>query len=362
MKHFFISIFIIIFCFFQHAFASDVSDILLNSKDKIINSLPNEYERIISDISPSNINDISTHINKLLKTVDTNRFIISSLKTLSKIMVVAIFSGVFMGFQKKSEIQIVTIASSLSIAGILFSDINGMLSLCTKTLEQTSIFSNTMLPIMAGAITLSGSPITASTTQTITMFALNFIIKFINNVLVPFICAYIAIITVNSTLANNILDSLGDFVKWLTTGSLKLILTIFIAYLSISGAISGSVDSVALKTAKFAVSGSVPVVGGIISDATESMLAGMVTIKNSLGIIGMFGVAAICIIPFFQVGINYIIFKAGTAAFSPICTPQVKKLLTEIGESFGLMLGMIGTCSSILFFELVFSILMVKPI
>lgn len=129
--------------------------------------------------------------------------------------------------------------------------------------------------------------------------------------LVPAVCAYIAIITVNAALGNDILGGLATFIKWLTTGSLKLILTVFIAYLSISGAIGGSVDAVTLKAAKFAVSGSVPVVGGIISDATESMLAGMAAIKNTVGILGMLGVAAICIAPFLQVGINYLLFKAG---------------------------------------------------
>lgn len=352
-----ISSIILICIFFQISFAFDYSNILTDFKSEILDSLPNNSAHIISQTD-----DIETCLQELLNGINTKSFITSSIRSLSKMLIVIMLGGICAGFQKNSDLPVVTIATALAMTSVLFSDLQGILFLCTQTLEQISVFSNTMLPVMAGAITLSGAPITASATQSITMLALSLIIDFISSVLVPAICAYIAIITVNAALSHDLLDNLGQFIKWITTGSLKLILTIFIAYLSISGAISGSVDAVALKTAKFAVSGSVPVVGGIISDATESMLAGMVTIKNSLGIIGLLGVVAICIIPFLQVGINYLIFKAGTAAFSPICSPPIRKLMTGIGDSLGLMLGMLGTCSAILFFELVFSILMVNPL
>ena len=92
------------------------------------------------------------------------------------------------------------------------------------------------------------------------------------------------------------------------------------------------------------------------------MLAGMSVIKNSIGIFGMLGVAAICIVPFLQVGINYLLFKAGTAVLSPLCSSPLEKLMAGLSDSLGLMLGMLGTCSAVIFFELVFSIAMVKPI
>lgn len=348
---------VFIFIFFEFAFALDSSTVLSDSKSQILDALPNETANLIENTS-----NIEDGLQNLITGIDTKKFLTSAFRSLSKILIVIMLSGICGSFQKNFDLPVVTMATSLAMTSVLFSDLHGMLSLCTQTLEQTAVFSNTMLPVMAGAITLSGAPITASATQSITMLALSLITEFISSVLVPAICAYISIITVNAALSHDLLDNLAQFIKWITTSSLKLILTVFIAYLSISGAISGSVDAVAVKTAKFAVSGSVPVVGGIISDATESMLAGMVTVKNSLGIIGMLGVTAICIIPFLQVGINYLVFKAGTAAFSPICSQPIRKLMTGIGDSLGLMLGMLGTCSAILFFELVFSILMVKPI
>lgn len=304
-------------------------------------------------------------LTSLLQQADHQHIFLSAARSLTKMLLVAVLIGALNGFHALAggmEIPVTAIAGALAMTGILFQDLRGMLALCTQTLEQTALFSTALLPVMAGAITLSGAPGAASATQTVTLFALNLLIRFVNAVLVPAVCAYIALITINAALDGDLLGGLAGFVKWLATGSLKLMLTLFIAYLSISGAVGGSVDAMTLKTAKFAVSGSVPVVGGIISDAAESMLAGMSTVKNTIGLFGMLGVAAICLLPFLQVGVNYLFFKAGSAVLSPLTSPSLGKLMNGLSDSFGLMLGMLGTCSAMLFFEFVFSILMVKPL
>ena len=92
------------------------------------------------------------------------------------------------------------------------------------------------------------------------------------------------------------------------------------------------------------------------------MLAGAVLIRNTLGIFGMLRIVAICLLPFLRVGCNYLLFKAGGAVLTPVCGGALAGLVTGLSDSMGLMLGMLGTCSAILFFELVFSVMMVNPI
>jgi stage III sporulation protein AE len=47
----------------------------------------------------------------------------------------------------------------------------------------------------------------------------------------------------------------------------------FVGYLTVSGVIAGSADAVAIKAAKSRRLRMVPVVGGILSDAAETVLA-----------------------------------------------------------------------------------------
>ncbi len=290
----------------------------------------------------------------------------AALRSLLRVMIILILVACVSGFQALSAGEsasiAVSLAGALGVSTVLMADVNGLFALCTQTLEQVSVFSKSMLPIMAAAISLAGAPTTAAILQTATMMSFDLVVRFVSAVLVPAVGAYIAIITVNAALGNDMLMRMAGFVKWLVTSSMKLIMTLFIAYITVSGSLGGSADGVTLKAAKMAVSGAVPVVGGIISDATETMLSGALLLKNTVGVFGMLCIAAICIVPFLKVGINYLLFKAGTAVLSPICNNSLIQLVGGIGDSFGLLLGMLGTCSAILFFELVFSVAMVKPI
>lgn len=118
----------------------------------------------------------------------------------------------------------------------------------------------------------------------------------------------------------------------------------------------------ALKTAKFAVSGAVPVVGGVISDAAETVLSGASLLRGSVGVFGMLCVTAICLVPFLRAGASYLLYKAGAALLSPLCSSSLRALLESIGTGYGLLLGMLSACCMIFYLELVYVIAMVKPI
>lgn len=334
--------------------------------DTLPQALPGDAREMLQGIDVSSAADLDAAVLQLLNNLSSKSSSIfsSALRSLTKILLVAVLIGCLSGLQNASggAMRVAQMAGALGMTGVLFSDLTGMMELCVHTLEDISVFARTLLPVMAAGISMSGAPTTATMMQGVTLFGLGLLIRFITGVLVPAVSAYIAIITVNAALGDDVLGGLAAFVKWATTGSLKLIMTFFIAYLSLSGTTGGSVDALAVKTAKFAVSGSVPVVGGIISDAAESMLAGAVVIKNAIGVFGMLCVAGICIIPFLKVGINYLLFKAGAALLSPVCGSALSKLLSGLSDSFGLLLGMLGTCCAVLFFELLLSIAMVRPI
>ena len=99
---------------------------------------------------------------------------------------------------------------------------------------------------------------------------------------------------------------------------------------------------------KSAISTAVPVVGGIISDATESVLAGAGLIKSSVGIFGMLGVLAICLTPFLHLAVQFLMYKLAAMLASAIGSESLIGLIDAIGSAFGLILGMVGACALLL--------------
>ena len=65
-------------------------------------------------------------------------------------------------------------------------------------------------------------------------------------------------------------EGLKKVVTWILTTALLL----FTVYLSVVRIVSGSADGATVKVAKAAISGVVPVVGGILSEVSETVMAG----------------------------------------------------------------------------------------
>jgi stage III sporulation protein AE len=162
----------------------------------------------------------------------------------------------------------------------------------------------------------------------------------ISVLLIPMIYVYLALSTAAAATGEKMLDSLGDFVQWLTSWSLKIILYVFTGYMSITGVVSGSVDATALKAAKLTMSGFVPVVGGILSDASDAVILGAGVMKNSVGVAGLIALIAIWIAPFLKIGTMYLCLKVTAALCEAFEVPKVNGLLKRYSTAMGLLLGM----------------------
>ena len=145
------------------------------------------------------------------------------------------------------------------------------------------------------------------------------------------------------------------------TWILTTALLVFTVYLSVVRIISGSADGAAVKVAKAAISGVVPVVGGIIADASETVLAGAGMLKNTIGVFGMLAILAACAYPFLQLGVQYLLYKGTAYLASVVGAPGLCKLIDGLGGAFGLILGMTGSCALLLLISVLASVGAVMP-
>lgn len=323
-------------------------------------ALDGESQALLDGLSDGK--DLTQTVSQLLRRTHTEQqgAITEAVGALTGAAVILLLCGCAESFSKTSRISplILQLAGALGLTAAVYQTLTGLTSLCRETTEQIQIFSKSMLPVMTTAISLTGAPASAALVYSGTMFALDFCVSLVTGVYIPAVSAYVAIVTVDTAVGNDMLTRLAACIKWLIVSSLKLLLTLFFFYITISGSVSHGMDAGTVKAAKFALNSSVPLVGSILSGATDSVLAGAVILKNSLGVFGMLCVCAICLVPFLRIGVNYLVFKIGAAVLSPICPKSLGGLVDGIADSMGMILGMLGSCSAILFFELVYSVVM----
>lgn len=257
------------------------------------------------------------------------------------------------GLGGKSGIDPAAVVGALAVAAIAVGDVNTLVGLGKGAMEEMDGFSKVLLPTTAAAVAASGAPTQAAARQAATMLFSDVLLTMMDRLLVPLIYAYTAAATAWAAVGNEGLKRMADLLKRLSAWILSGLLMAFVTYLTVSGVIAGNADALALKAAKLTISGMVPVVGGILSDAAGTVLAGAGILKNAVGVFGMVVILSMCVIPFLQLGVHYLLYKLTAVLTATVSSSRTAGLIDCIGGAFGLVLGMTGAGAFLLLVSLV---------
>ncbi len=238
---------------------------------------------------------------------------------------------------------VVELAATLAVALVLLQQSLSMIRLGADTVTQLSEYGRLLWPVLTAAMAAQGGVTTATALYAATAAFDTLLGSLIAHVLIPMVYMYLVLATAGCATGVDRLKKLRDFMKWLATWLLKTLLYIFTGYIGITGVVSGSTDAAALKAAKLAMSGMVPVVGGILSDASEAVLVGAGVMKNAAGIYGLLAVAAVWVTPFVRIGVQYLMLKLTAALCAGFEGKRPGELIESFSGAMGLLLGMTGT-------------------
>ncbi len=257
--------------------------------------------------------------------------------------------------------QYVSITGTLWITAVSAGNLNALIGLGQQTIVDLSQLSKALLPVLAAAEAASGGVTAASARQVAAVFFSDILLTAIERVLLPAVYLYIGTAAAGAVLEGELMERVGSLLKKLIGWALGGLLTLFTAFLTISGAVAGTADAQAVKVAKAAVSAAVPVVGGILSEAAESMLAGAGLLRGLLGAFGALAVLSFCLVPFLRLGGQYLLYQCASLAAAAAGPKKLTGLLTALGDAFGLVLAMTAASALLLLISLVSSLTAVVP-
>ena len=262
--------------------------------------------------------------------------------TCTGMIAVVLLSSILNEFPGSSK-KTMRLITAVVLGTLFLGQANTMIRLCSDTVQKLSDYGKLLLPVMTAAMAAQGGASSATALYAGTAVFDSLLSMAISNLLVPLAYLFLALSIANSATGDELLKKIRDFIKWLMSWGLKTVLYIFTGYLSITGVITGTADAAALKAAKLTISGVVPVVGGILSDASEAVVVSAGVMKNAVGIYGLLAVAAIWITPFLQIGVQYLMLKLTAAVCGVFGVKHASELIDDFSGQMGLLLGMIGT-------------------
>lgn len=247
-------------------------------------------------------------------------------------------AGIFPGSNK----PLVRLITTVAVACLLFGGSRTLIAAAADAVRQISEYGKLLLPVLTAAMAAQGGVTGSAALYGGTALFDALLGALISGILVPMIYVYLVLAVANGAIGEELLGKLRDFVKWLISWCLKTILYVFTGYMGITGVISGTADQAAVKAAKLTISGAIPVVGGILSDASEAVLVSAGLVKSAVGVYGVIAFVAIAIGPFLRIGVQYLLLKLTAAVGGVLADKSTAALIGDFSTAMGLLLAMTG--------------------
>lgn len=239
-------------------------------------------------------------------------------------------------------------AGALWITARSAGDLSALIGLGRETIAELSLLGKALLPALAASEAASGGVAAASVRQVAAVFFASVLLSVMERFLIPAVYLYIGTAAAGAVIEGDALERIGELLKkavgWTLSGSLFL----FVTYLTVSGAIAGAADARAVGLAKSVVSAAVPVVGGILAEAAESVLAGAGLLHGMVGAAGTLALLGVCLTPFLHLGCQYLFYQAASLVSAAAGPKKLTRLISMLGDAFALMLAMVGASAMVL--------------
>lgn len=302
-----------------------------------------------AELMPENTDSFGSGLLQLLR--NAILFLRPGLKEASQVSLSVIAAVMMVSLLRTFSGSIKTaaeLAGTVAIAGILLLNANSMIRLGADTVTELSDYGKLLCPVMTAAMAAQGGVTTSAALYTGTAAFDTLLSSLISRLLVPMVYLFLALAAANSAVGEELLKRMRDTVKSTMSWCLKTILTVFTTYMGITGVVSGTTDAVTLKATKMTISSVVPVVGGILSDASEAVLVSAGLMKNAAGIYGILAVLAVFLEPFLKIGAHYLVLKITAAVCALIGPKEMTGLIEDFSTAMGLLLAMTGSACLLL--------------
>lgn len=246
-------------------------------------------------------------------------------------------------FAPKGSAGALDLASAAAVSALLLGPSASLIRLGVETVEKLREYGNLLLAVMTSALAAGGGITTSTALYAGTAFFDAALGTAVTAVLIPAVWMYLALSIANGVLGDAMLQKLRQLLRTLMEWGLKGTLYLFTGYMTLTGIASGTADAAAGKAAKLAISGAVPVVGGILSDAADAVVLSASVMGSGAGIWGILTILALFSAPAVRIGCQYLMLKLTAAVGEGLGGGRCAALAGDFAGAMGLLLALVST-------------------
>ena len=311
-----IAVMLFLFLLFQpvRVYASDsadTSDQITKLKQQTSSSLDDIIDDDIKqtleqmDIAPDNTSGVNRiSVSKILSSIYESFLsaLVSPFKMLGRLTAICLFCTVISSVTQDSSLSSLYQRISLLVTvTVLYDSLSLAVQSLSSSLNDITLFMSGYIPLFSGVLASSAN-IGGAAGYYSSMFVLCEVITFVStSLLLPLLSVVIALNIIGSIgldiNVSGICSQINSVVKWV----LSALMMIFTGFVSLKGINSAATDTLASKTARFAASSFIPLVGGAVSEAYSAIYGSLGVIRSGVGVIGIAAVSVIALRPIIAV-------------------------------------------------------------
>lgn len=217
-----------------------------------------------------------------------------------------------------------------------------------RAIEAGAGFMLAFVPVFVAVSIMSGGVFSAGVYNTITLAAAEMMVQAVRSILMPLLAMNAALSITGSVFPKATLDSIVNLIKKVITWGLTVSVTLFTGFVSLRTTLGGAADSFTSKTAKFVISGFVPVIGSAVSDAYTTVKGSFGVMKCTAGTAGTVAIVLLLLPPVLEVMAFRLVMWIGAASAEMFSVKPVEKLLKSLDSGLAIILSVL-VCFAMLF-------------
>lgn len=245
--------------------------------------------------------------------------------------------------------NIIEICTVCTASTLLVGNLDSIVSQTLQTVYRLSDYSRAALPVAYTAAAASGAVGSSAVRYAAACLALEVMMSLSQKAVVPLVYTTLALGLTDVIYPNPILNAVSELSKWTAKTIMTGAVLAFTTYIGLSSVISTSADAAAVKAARMVLSGALPVVGGMLSDASAAVLSAAAVIRSCTGAFGLVAVCVLCAGPFAFLAVKRFLFKAVSAAAQSVQSARLHRLFSCVGNAIGMLTGLLG-CNAVMLF------------
>ncbi len=315
---------------------SEIANIA-DSNSQIIEIIPNfSFENFIENIKNGNSlfepkSIISSFLNLFANEIYININVMFIIIVLSIIW--GIISNIRSSYNSKAISDTAFFAFYSVFLGMIINGLNQCMNLAKTVVSDQVVFMKAAVPVYSALIMSTGKVSTAVGMEPIFLYFIQLISSLMEKFVLPLVFWITILNIVNCITEKFSIKKLIDFVKQVIKWGLGILMTLFVGILGMSGFTASSVDGLGIKTLKFAVGNFVPIVGGLLSDSVNTVIASTTVLKNAMGTVGVIVIILMCAMPLIKMLALMLIYKLTAGIIEPLSDKRVTKMISEAGSA-----------------------------